>query len=496
MKKILLVFAMTLSMVVVVSQTVPREMVALEIGTGTWCGYCPGAAMGADDLLENGCKVAVVENHNGDAFANQYSNARNSYYAISGYPTAKFDGVQTVVGGNHTSSMYGSYLPKYNQRIAIPSNVAMTMDVSNSGLDYTVVINMEEIGALPGDIMKLRFCVTVSHINYNWQGQNHLNFVNVLMVPDATGTTVDFSGSPQQTVTLNFAMDPTWNLVDCEFVAFLQYDNNKEIMQTVKRGVVDLTVDFEASETYIDKNTVVNFTNNTFGGYIGVPETYKWFFPGAEPDFSTEENPTVTYTQCGTYDVTLIVDRGGQIDTVVKESYMQVGPMAVITASPDDTVCWYTPVTLDATNPDAVSYLWEPGGATTPSITVLSSEVGTGAHTFSVTLTSAGGCENTGTHTIFFDECVGMEDPASSFITTLSPNPSNGRFVLEFTRPVSSLVDIRILSSTGNIVHEQTGIRMNQQTSKAFNLDLPAGIYFLVVKSNGEQSVQKLVITH
>ena len=40
----------------VMAQAVPREMVVMEIGTGTWCTYCPGAAMGADDLLENGCR--------------------------------------------------------------------------------------------------------------------------------------------------------------------------------------------------------------------------------------------------------------------------------------------------------------------------------------------------------------------------------------------------------------------------------------------------------
>lgn len=99
----------------VISQQVPREMVVLEIGTGTWCTYCPGAAMGADDLVENGHHVAVVENHNGDSYANAYSNARNSFYAITGYPTAIFDGVLKVSGGSHSQSMYSTYLPKYNQ---------------------------------------------------------------------------------------------------------------------------------------------------------------------------------------------------------------------------------------------------------------------------------------------------------------------------------------------------------------------------------------------
>ena len=84
-------------------------MVVLEIGTGTWCPYCPGSQMGADDLVTNGCSVAVVEYHNGDSFTNSYSNARNTYYGISGFPTAVFDGVQYVVGGS-THSKHVSIL--------------------------------------------------------------------------------------------------------------------------------------------------------------------------------------------------------------------------------------------------------------------------------------------------------------------------------------------------------------------------------------------------
>jgi len=81
--------------------TTEREMVILEIGTGTWCTYCPGAALGADELVTNGHSVAVIENHGPagqDPYANTYSVARNSYYAIPGYPTAMFDGVESFVG--------------------------------------------------------------------------------------------------------------------------------------------------------------------------------------------------------------------------------------------------------------------------------------------------------------------------------------------------------------------------------------------------------------
>src|SRR5450759_4507408 len=105
MKKLFLSIIMLLSFSALIAQNVPRQMVAVEDGTGTWCQYCPGAAMGCDDLLSNGCLVAVVANHNGDSYANNYSNNRNSMWNISGYPSVTFDGTLGVVGGNHTTSM-------------------------------------------------------------------------------------------------------------------------------------------------------------------------------------------------------------------------------------------------------------------------------------------------------------------------------------------------------------------------------------------------------
>ena len=109
MKKFLFVVSLVFAISIVFGQQVDRDKVIVEIGTGTWCTYCPGAAMGADDLVANGHPVAIIENHNGDSYANQYSNARNSYYGISGYPTAFFDGGNSVVGGSHSSSMYSRY---------------------------------------------------------------------------------------------------------------------------------------------------------------------------------------------------------------------------------------------------------------------------------------------------------------------------------------------------------------------------------------------------
>jgi hypothetical protein len=130
MKKLFLSFIMLLSVTALIAQSVPRQMVIMEITTSTLCTFCPGASMGADDLLAHGDMVAVMEDHNlgqgNDPFANSFGIGRSSYYNYTGNPTAIFDGLVKVVGGNHTSSMYTTYLPKYNQRIAVPSNVQLS----------------------------------------------------------------------------------------------------------------------------------------------------------------------------------------------------------------------------------------------------------------------------------------------------------------------------------------------------------------------------------
>ncbi len=323
-KTLLFLLAITLSSFVV-GQQVSRQMVIMEVGTGTWCQYCPGAALGADDLVENGQQVAVVENHNGDSYANQYSNSRNSYYAITGYPTAIFDGLLKHSGGHHTNSLYSTYLPKYNQRMAVLSDYTLSMVITNtSGNSYQADVTIKkENSATTATSFKLHFAITQSHISQNWQGQTHLNFVNRKMVPDQNGTAIDMTGIDEKTVTLTFDMDANWVFEDCEFVSFIQA-SNKEVLQGIKRGAVDLTVDFDVDTTIVNTHIPIQFTNNTFGGYIDAPETYEWSFPGGDPSTSTEKDPIVTYDSAGLYTVQLIVNRGSQIDTVSKTAFIEV----------------------------------------------------------------------------------------------------------------------------------------------------------------------------
>ncbi|MCK4678754.1 MAG: T9SS type A sorting domain-containing protein [Bacteroidales bacterium] len=215
----------------VTAQQVEREKVVVEIATGAWCGYCPGAAMGADDLAANGHDVAILEYHNGDPFTNIYSNARNAYYGIGGYPTAHFDGVLEVVGGSASQSMYTTYLPKYNQRKVIPSSFTIDLSFEPNGLTVDATIIIEKVASTTSTNMVLHLAVNESDIEYSWLNQTHMHFVERIMVPDQYGTALDFSGGNIIEINESFNMDASWVTENCELIAFIQDLDTKEILQ-------------------------------------------------------------------------------------------------------------------------------------------------------------------------------------------------------------------------------------------------------------------------
>lgn len=360
--KTLLILVFALSVSYVNGQKATRENVLLEIGTGTWCYYCPGAAMGADDLIANGHDVAVIENHNGDAFANTYSNARNSYYSISSLPTAKFDGILTVSGGSHTQSMYGSYLPKVNQRLATSSN--FTMSMSGFTADYLnceVDVDVNKVAGSYGNL-SLYVAITESDIAYNWQGQNELNFVNRLMSPNQNGTTLNFSSQSSHQVTLNFTLNGSWDYEHCEVVAFLQNNSTKEVYQTIKLSMNDFSFDFLMAGFNVDNQEVFAGQGASFtDASSGDPTSWFWEFEGGIPaTFSGQNPPPIYYNTIGTYDVSLSVSDGTDNDIEIKTDYITViGITADFTVDDQNVVSGQAATFTDNSDGNPTSWLWE-----------------------------------------------------------------------------------------------------------------------------------------
>lgn len=227
---------------------ITRNLVVVEIGTGTWCQYCPGAANGADDLVHFDHPVAIIENHNGDSYTNDYSNARNNLYAITGYPTANFDGGSPVVGGGAAgSNMYNSYVPKVDLRMGTTTSFGLDFSYTDNGdNNFTASINISKVAEYDNDVV-LHLFVTESNIQQNWQGMTELHFVNRLMVPDQNGTALDFSSGDEIVKELTFDLDASWVRDECEIVVAVQDMGTKEILNGAKAPLLQAEFDYDVS---------------------------------------------------------------------------------------------------------------------------------------------------------------------------------------------------------------------------------------------------------
>lgn len=88
-------------------------------------------------------------------------------------------------------------------------------------------------------------------------------------------------------------------------------------------GVMTLCrAEFEASKTTLCAGESITFTDQTFNAVSG----WNWTFSGGTPSSSTDQNPVITYSTPGVYDVTLQATDPSGNDTETKTDYIVVLP--------------------------------------------------------------------------------------------------------------------------------------------------------------------------
>ncbi|UPT71532.1 MAG: T9SS type A sorting domain-containing protein [Flavobacterium sp. JAD_PAG50586_2] len=103
--------------------------------------------------------------------------------------------------------------------------------------------------------------------------------------------------------------------------------------------------DFTASATTICVGQSVTFTDTS----TNVPGAWTWTLPGATPNNSTAQNPTVVYNTAGTYTVTLQAANFNGLDTKVVTNMITVSAFPTVTSTAPASRCDTGTVTLGAT---------------------------------------------------------------------------------------------------------------------------------------------------
>jgi hypothetical protein len=292
---------------------IERNMVVIEDGTGTWCTFCPGAQMGIEDLKNSGYKVAGIAYHGGnDSYKISEGVDRLHYYGITSFPTTVFDGVTIYSGGSSISSMYDTYVPIVEDRMAHVTPIEFSIedlsyDANNKQVKVTVLAKRIVDTIYIPDSLRVRLALTETNIDQEWQGLTKVNDVLRAMAPDSSaGAYIDLVANESVTVNATFTVDDTWVPELMEVSAFVQNERTKEILNADKREVKeiadkpDLTV------------KVVDYYNNPVQGATVIIDT---------KEYQTDANGEAVVAD---------INPGGHLYSYSKDGFLPTYPARVI----------------------------------------------------------------------------------------------------------------------------------------------------------------------
>jgi len=171
-------------------------------------------------------------------------------------------------------------------------------------------------------------------------------------------------------------------------------------------------------------------------------------------------------------------------------------PLVYVVIDPKDTLCAWQSATLTVDTVESGSYLWTPGGFTTPSINVDTAVTGViGTTLFTVDVTNKYGCTARDTATITFKDCTAIEEAGNVFRVEVTPNPSGGRFTLRIHSPVPEMLKLRMYSNNRTLIWSKGDIAVASELVMPLEFtDLPSGMYLLEVERPSGTLTEKIVI--
>jgi len=172
-----------------------------------------------------------VEYHSGtDTFVNDDGIARHlEFYGdyVPGMPTAVFDGVSIVTGGDTAASIFSTYDAVFATRKDVEPALEIDLEKTEGYLEQgTLTATVKNVSGseITGRVI---FTVTESAIPYQWKNQSELHFVERDMLPDQEGELITLSAGETLTVERNYDIGTGWphytgNLDNVEFGCFVQ----------------------------------------------------------------------------------------------------------------------------------------------------------------------------------------------------------------------------------------------------------------------------------
>ncbi|MCC6865120.1 MAG: Omp28-related outer membrane protein [Ignavibacteria bacterium] len=161
----------------------------------------------------------------------------NNYYGMNAMPWLNVDGIINDVWPftltNFNNAFYG--------RLGIPAPLQITVtDQRIAGDSIKATVNINIPSNLPAGNYKLRVMAIEKWVIYTSppgsNGETHFEHVFRHAYPNTAGTTFNGNSGNQQFI-FTYKIDPVWKDTSMITVAFIQNDNNKEVLNVGKGSV-------------------------------------------------------------------------------------------------------------------------------------------------------------------------------------------------------------------------------------------------------------------
>lgn len=218
-------------------------------------------------------------------------------------------------------------------------------------------------------------------------------------------------------------------------------------------------------------------------------QTLRWQFPGGRPAFSYEENPTVSYTTPGLYDV--LLKAGNIVGEVVEEKskWIKVGakPKAVFNFQQEGGQIQFINQSIEAK-----AYLWDfDDGQISEEREPRHEFLHTGA--YRVKLIAINECGRDTVQQVLSVIINDTESAAWLKEIKVFPNPNNGRFTIKFNMPPSSQTQLRLWNSLGQLIRKENW-NTSFKPSKTVQLQTNPGIYLLEIATATKKIYRRIVV--
>lgn len=249
--------------------------------------------------------------------------------------------------------------------------------------------------------------------------------------------------------------------------------NDTTIVKQDFLSVSELPVLQASSDTIICEDESIDL-------FVSGADSYLWS-PAGSLNNSNSESVVASPQSSTTYLITATNTDGCSADTSISVS-VNPKPELFISIAGNDTICKGESASLMVTG--ALSYEWAASGSTDSSIVVTPEST----TTYTVTGTDVNACANTGSITVFVEDCTNLAEVSNLLEVKTYPNPvRNQHFYIELPTDYSSAANMNFYSKEGRLIKQS---KLTAGMNRINIPDLPEGIYFLYLS---DQNIQKTI---